>query len=127
MADIIAIDKNKIPYKFDIKFENGIFRFKISYNKFNDRIYIELYDTDDNVIFENEMLQFGMPCWLPQMIDNQNNLNPDYPNKFLVPLSASGEELPVNILNIGESVFLSIQEVGLGNPTFEYRLYLGVD
>ncbi|GAG17348.1 unnamed protein product, partial [marine sediment metagenome] len=54
--EVIEIDKNLIPYRFKIKFSNGIFQLGIRYNDFADRIYIDLFTDTGEIIQDNSTL-----------------------------------------------------------------------
>ena len=105
---IIEIDKDLIPYKFNLKFTNDTFKFCIRYNSYSDRIVIDLYDTDDNIIQDNATVTYGIPMFMQFMEDSNGNLNPNYPDKYIIPLSTDGEEVTCNLENLGETYFLTL-------------------
>ena len=106
--DIIDIDKDSIPYTFSLKFTNDTFKFCIRYNAYSDRVIMDLYDTDNNLIQDNETLTYGIPLFKQFMEDGSGNLNSDYPDKYIIPLASDGEEVECNLSNLGESYFLAL-------------------
>ena len=108
--EIIEIDKSLIPYKFKLKCSNGIFQFGIRYNEYADRIFIDLFTDTGDIIHDNETLTYGIPLFKNVMEDINNNLNPLYPDKYIQPLSADGEEVECNLTNLGESYFLAVRD-----------------
>lgn len=108
--EIIEINKNLIPYKFKVKFSNGIFQFGIRYNDFSDRLYIDLFTDTGDIIHDNETLTYGIPLFKQVMEDINGNLNPNYPNKYIQPLAPDGDEVECNLANLGESYFLAVRD-----------------
>lgn len=110
--DIIEIDKTLIPYKFKIKFSNGTFQFGIRYNDYSDRILVDLYNENGELIHDNEELVYGIPLFKSVMEDVNGNLNNDYPIKYIQPLSTDGSEVVCNLANLGETYFLAVRPRG---------------
>lgn len=121
--DIIKIKKDKIPYRTKIKFSNGIFEFRFRYNRFADRIYVDVYNEDSELLADSEKLVYGIPLWYKILEDNDGNLNIDFPDKYIIPLSADGEERPVNLKNLQENIFLTIQDRYNPEGTINVTLY----
>jgi hypothetical protein len=108
--EIIEIDKNLIPYRFKMKFSNRIFQLGIRYNDFADRLYIDLFDDNGNIIQDNEVITYGIPLFKNTMEDINGNLNPNYPDKYIQPLAPNGIEVECNLKNFGVSYFLALRD-----------------
>lgn len=109
---IISIDKDLIPYKFKIKFSNGTFQFHIRYNSYSDRILIDLYNSDEDIVHDNAQLTYGIPLFYNFLEDSNGNLNNNYPNKYIIPLSTDDVEVECNFENLGDTYFLMLVDRG---------------
>lgn len=123
MAEAIAIKKEKIPYKTKIKFSNGIFQLGFRYNKNSDRILVDLFAEDGTEINNSERMIYGFPLFWIYQEDLSGNLNPDYPDKYIIPSSDDGTEKEPNLENISESVFLIIRSRGAAELEFDFDLW----
>jgi len=123
MAEIIEIKKDKIPYKTKIKFSNGAFQFGFRYNQNADRFFVDLYTENGELIHDSERMIFGFPLFWNVMEDLQGNLNPNFPDKYIIPSSDDGSEKEPNLSNISESVFLKLQDRGVNEVEFDYNLW----
>lgn len=102
MRDYIKINKELVPYRFNILLADEWFELSIDYNKTADMFTVGVYKDDE--LITNEPLIFGMPLF-----------NDTYqPNKFpaieIVPYGVS--EDTVTFENLGETVFLTIDNEG---------------
>lgn len=104
----IQIDKDKIPYKFEL--ENFIFTIK--YNKFADRFYMLLENKKGDILgIGEEKLILDFPLFWIYTEDYSGNRNPKYPSFNLVPRSIDEKEYAVNWENFGKKILLSYEEV----------------
>lgn len=114
----IEIDKNKIPYVFTFKSRSEIYLLRIKHFKSNNRIYIDVMDEGGELLLENEKLVYGRPigCFIAK--DENNNINNEFLNCYIVPLSFDKKEVPITFENFCETIFLEyfdIFESGEGN------------
>lgn len=121
--EVLDIVKDDIPYSFKVKFDNGSFFLSIKYNSIMDRFYIDLYDEDSNVIYENEMIQYGIPLWYQYYEDDNFNQNDSLPLKWLIAISADGVYREVNFKNLQENVFIAIVDKTQGIGELDLILY----
>ena len=104
----IQIDKDKIPYKFEL--ENFIFTIK--YNKFADRFYMMLKNKNGEVLgIGEEKLVLDFPLFWIYAEDFNGNRNSNFPPFNLVPRSIDGKEYVVNWDNLGQKILLAYEEV----------------
>lgn len=122
MANTIRIKKEKIPYKTKVKFSNGIFKLGFRYNSTADRLLVDLYTEDGELIQDSERMMQEQPLWWIMLEDIQGNHNPIYPDAYLIPVSDDGTEKEVNLENINSSIFLKIQQRGTAEVEFDYIL-----
>lgn len=106
----IEIDKNKIPYVLTLKSGSKIYQLRIKHFKTNDRIYVDIMDEDGEMLLENEKLIYGRPLGWFLLKDDNDNVNSDFLNCYIVPLSNNGKDIPVTLRNFCESVFLEYFE-----------------
>ena len=99
----IEIDKNKIPYIFTFKSGSEIFLLRIKHFKTNNRIYLDIMD--------EEKLIYGRPVGWFVAKDENGNINNDFLNCHIVPLSFDKKEVPITFENFCETVFLEYFDI----------------
>lgn len=100
MDDYIEIDKEEIPYSFEMEFGGTMFKFEVNYNVTYDYFTMDLY-REDELIAVGQKVVYGVPLF------------EDYSDVFpvtIVPLDASEKESRVSFDNLEETVFLYILE-----------------
>lgn len=103
--DIIEVNKSLIPYSFDILLEDELFTFGIDYNKKYD-VFIASLEKNGDVICEGEPLVYGMPLFKDMYRAG------DFPAVDIVPLDISGQQKDITYSNFGDTVFLTIDNMG---------------
>lgn len=98
----INIEKEKIPYEFDIVLQGETFRFKVNYNSLKDFFTIDLYKNEE-VIVLGEKLVYGKPLFL-------SCLHKDIPNINIIPYDLSQQTDRITFDNFNEQVFLYLVE-----------------
>lgn len=96
--DYISIEKNLIPYRFDIAIEGKTYAFEVHYNSENDYFTIDLYRNGQLVIAGVKVV-YGRPLFAA-------NKYLDVPQITIIPLDASGQTDRVTWDNLNETVFL---------------------
>ena len=104
MRDIIEIEKELIPYNFDILLGAEEFNLYIMYNEVEDLFTVTL-SKDDKVLVDNEPIIYGTRLF-------EDVYRSEYPCLDIVPLDESGENDTVNWENFGKTVFLTIDDEG---------------
>ncbi|WP_426353655.1 phage baseplate plug family protein [Exiguobacterium sp. R-39] len=105
--DIIPIDKESLPERFDIDLGDEPFTMQANYNETGDFFTIDLFKTGDegeDVDFiMGEKLVLGRALWadVPRV---------DLPAPTLIPLDIGMKAKRVSFDNFGESVFLYIAD-----------------
>lgn len=100
--DYIDIEKNLIPYRFDISLEEEVFTFEVHYNEQFDYFTLNL-EKDGEVLVHGEKLVYGSTLFYDVM-DNR------FPRVPIVPYDQSETESIVNWRTLSESVFLYLIE-----------------
>lgn len=100
MRDYIDIKKELIPYQFNILLASEWFELFVNYNKTADMFTVSLYK--DNELIGSEPLVLGVPMFADVYQPER------FPAVQLVPYDASGTAKKVTWDNLGESVFLTI-------------------
>ena len=109
MRDRIEIEKDLIPYSFDIDLTgNEYFNLEFHYNEKAD-IFTVTLSKDDEVIVYNEPIIYGKPLFGDLY---QSGI---YPAIDIVPIDESGQESDITYENFNETVFLTIDNVGDDN------------
>ena len=102
MRDHIEINKEMIPYQFNILLADNWFEIYVNYNKTADLFTVSLYKDDELIC--TEPLVFWMPLF-------QDIYQPEkFPAIILVPYGANETEITYE--NLGETVFLTVDDEG---------------
>lgn len=105
MRDRIEINKDLVPYQFNILLADEWFELYVGYNKTADMFTVSLYKDDELV--STEPLILGAPLF-------QDVYQPGkFPAIMMVPYGPT--ERAVTFENMGESVFLTIDDEGDSN------------
>lgn len=104
MRDIIPVEKELIPYNFDILLEREEFNIYIMYNSVSDSFTATLSKSGE-VLVDNEPLVYGVPLF-------QDVYAVGFPCIDIVPLDESGNNDVVNWKTFGKTVFLTIDNEG---------------
>ncbi|NHN29445.1 phage baseplate plug family protein [Paenibacillus agricola] len=100
MGLIIDIDKQKIPYRFEISLSNVLYEMEVHYNPGFDFFTLDLYRNKEVLAF-GEKLVYGMPLF-------HDIADARFPAVGLIPLDESGNNVEVNAQTLGETVFLFV-------------------
>ena len=92
----IDIDKNLIPYEFEISLANELFKMKVNYNEEYDYFTLDL-SKDDISIINGEKLVYGRPLFLASL---------DKPKVDILPFDVTGTIERITFENLNEEVFL---------------------
>lgn len=106
MRDRIEIDKEMIPYQFDITLAEQPFTISADYNKAADLFTVSLYDSNGMLLSAGEPLIYGRPLFQDVYRSGK------FPALDLVPLDESGHDNAVTWDNFGKTVFLTIDDEG---------------
>lgn len=106
MRDRVIIDKNMIPYQFDIILAGQPFSLAVDYNKSADLFTVSLYDSEGTLLIAGEPLIYGQPLFSDVYRTGR------FPTLDLVPWDESGHENAVTWDNFGKTVFLTIDDEG---------------
>lgn len=107
----INIKKELIPYQFQLKSKSNIFYINLKHFAYNDRIYIDIYDENKNLLLENEKLIQDVPIGLYLFKDNNLTQNVFLPSAIIVPMSDNNKKYVINFDNFYTEVFLEYFEV----------------
>lgn len=102
MRDRIIIEKDLIPYTFEIVLGNDNYGLSVDYNETGDLYTISLYKDDELIV--TEPIIYNQPLFGDvYMVDR-------FPVVIIVPTDESGQETEVTSENFGVSVFLCIDD-----------------
>lgn len=103
MRDRIIVEKELLPYGFDILLGAELFTLFFKYNETADLFTVTLMK-DDAVLVYDEPLIYG------QVLFDNEYQSSIFPMLDIVPWDESGQETSVTYANFGETVFLTIQQ-----------------
>ena len=103
MRDIIEVEKELIPYNFDIVLAGENFNFAIDYNKTADLFTCTLSKGEEVVVY-NEPLVYGRELFADVYRADA------FPAISIVPLDEAGNENAITYDNFGKTVFLTIDD-----------------
>lgn len=98
--EYIEIEKDLIPYRFDISIAEEIFTFEVHYNPSYDFFTVDL-ERDGEMLVYGEKLVYGQTLFY----DVQDNRFPKFP---IVPWDESGNSTAVSWKTLQTSVFLYV-------------------
>lgn len=105
MRDRIIIEKELIPYSFDLLLGAYWVNLKINYNKTADLFTITLSK-------DNEVLVSGEPVIYGKVLFEDAYQSGIFPMLDIVPYDESGQETEVTWDNFNKTVFLTVQQGG---------------
>ena len=105
MRDRILVEKELIPYAFDILLAGEMFEMSFGYNK-SEGIFTVTLSRDGRVLVYGEPLVYG------KRLFEEIYRSGEFPMLDIVPLDESGQECAVTWENFGETVFLTIAQGG---------------
>ena len=103
MRDIIEIEKELIPYNFDIELAGEEFNIEIFYNQTAD-LFTATLSKDNEVLCYNEPIIYGVELFKDVYTSGK------YPMLSIVPLDQSGTTDKVTYENFNKTVFLTIDD-----------------
>lgn len=105
MAEQLAvpIDKNAVPYRFDIQLAGELFTFEVHYNARFDFFTVNL-EKDGAAIIYGEKITYGVPMF-SSFIDSR------LPKWTITPKDVAGVETRAGYEEMSNTVFLFINEV----------------
>ena len=98
--EYIEIEKELIPYRFEIELGAELFELEIHYNLVHDFFTIDLYK-DGEVLVCGEKITYGVPLF-SEVYDSR------FPSPTIIPIDKSGLENRVTFENLNETVFLRL-------------------
>jgi len=98
----IPIQKNQVPYRFEILLGAEPFEIEVRYNADFDFFTLDLYKDGEALVY-GEKLVYGVPLFV-DVFDQR------FPVLQLVPRDDAGLEERVGYANLGETVFLRVVE-----------------
>lgn len=97
----IDIEKNSIPYTFEIVLAGETFQFTVNYNSFGDFFTVDLYKNNE-LVRMGEKIVYGLP-----LFENYEYLG--VPRVVIMPYDTTGNALRISYENLNEDVFLYVE------------------
>lgn len=101
MKDFIPINKELIPYSFNILLGSTLFNLKVKYNKLKDLFTIDVLK-DNEVICYSEPIIYGVPLFQDIFMIEK------YPSVKIIPLDLSESTDKITYDNFYNTVFLYV-------------------
>lgn len=102
MDEYIDIDKNEIPYAFEMELAGEIFEFEVNYNQAHDFFTVDLFK-DGGVLVIGEKLILNRPLF-------RNRIDIDLPKVQIIPKDRADSANRITYENLNETVFLYVGE-----------------
>lgn len=96
--EYIEIEKELIPYQFEIGLDGESFEFHVNYNQTHNFFTVDLYKNDE-VLVLGEKLVYNQPLFTTAT-------HKDIPNTVIVPFDLAGSVDRITFNNLNEEVFL---------------------
>lgn len=103
MRDIIEVEKELLPYNFNIALAGDEFNMAFDYNK-TAELFTCTLSKEDEVLVYNEPIIYGVEMFADVY---KSGL---FPMLSIVPLDEAGNETAVTYDNFGKTVFLTIDD-----------------
>lgn len=103
MNEYIAIDKNEIPYSFEIELAGEIFELEVNYNQTHDFFTVDLFK-GDGVLVIGEKLILNRPLF-------RNCVDIGLPKIQIIPKDRANSATRITYENLNETVFLYVGEI----------------
>ncbi len=97
-AEYIPIEKEQIPYRFEIELGAELFEMEVRYNDQHDFFTIDLFKNDDVLVY-GEKLVYNVPLFI-DVYDSR------FPAPTIIPYDEAGLETDVTHENLSVTVFL---------------------
>lgn len=97
----IPINKEQIPYQFELRLGAELFTFEMRYNDTYDFFTIDLWKNDEVLVY-GEKVVYGVP-----LFTDVEDLR--FPITLVTPKDISNQESQVTYENLGEMVFLVVE------------------
>ena len=98
--DFIAIDKNRMPYRFDVPLAGTTYTLEMHYNSKGDFFTVDLYRGEE-LLAAGERLVYAWPLFATCAAEG-------FPGVALIPFDLAWREEDVSWDNLGESVYLYV-------------------
>lgn len=108
---IINISKEQIPYITDVEINGKLFKLGFNYNLYDNRIYIDLYDENGNVLSEDEPIVLGQILFSRYYIDNATNFRNEFPKALIIPNFFDSSVIDVMTYDNLEQWALYVEEI----------------
>lgn len=105
--DIIEIDKNSIPYEFDIELNNRLYTMAINYNYLFDFFTVDLM-LNDEVLVKGEKLIIDKILFSSLCEDNDYNIDEMFPDEYIVPVASNDSIERITFDNLNNDVLLYV-------------------
>ncbi|WP_431810803.1 phage baseplate plug family protein [Lysinibacillus capsici] len=100
MNEYIEIDKDEIPYSFEIELAGEVFEIEVNYNQTYDFFTVDLFK-DGGVLAIGEKLIINRPLF-------ENRVNIDLPKVQIIPKDRANSATRITYENMNETVFLYV-------------------
>ncbi|UPW82320.1 hypothetical protein [Lysinibacillus sp. Ag94] len=100
--EYIDIDKNEIPYSFEVELAEEIYELEVNYNQSHDFFTIDLFK-DGSVLVIGEKLILNRPLF-------RNRIDIDLPKVQIIPKDRADSANRITYENLNETVFLYVGE-----------------
>lgn len=98
---ILPIEKDLIPYRFEVELAGEVFEFEVHYNERFDFFTVHLYKNGEPLVY-GEKLILNKPLF-------DGLVNIELPKVKLVPRDLSGEAKRITFDNLSKTVFLYVE------------------
>lgn len=98
--EYINIEKELIPYRFEMEFGTELFEMAVAYNAVGDFFTIDLYKNSEALVY-GEKVVYGVPLFA-EVYDHR------FPAPTIIPQDESGKENRVTWDNLNKTVFLVV-------------------
>lgn len=105
----IEIEKDKIPYTFDVVLTEKTYTITLKYNTFSGDFVADL-ELEGKTLVKGKKCLLGEPLFEEFGFDNNSNKNPDFYDELLVFYNLTWQDETITLENLQETVFLYVMD-----------------
>lgn len=105
MPQVMPLDKERIPYGYEITFDDVVYEFFWTYNSQHDYFSVQLSQSDI-ILASAEKISLNIPMFEAMNYDTQGNRNLAYPKKLFLPVDISNLEKRITYGNFYKNIFI---------------------
>lgn len=121
----LSIDKSMIPYRIETILNDKLCYLDVTYNTYDNRVYVSLLDENENEIAQKESIINTSTLFLRYCCDENRIFNDEFPAILMIPNFEDGSTKKITFDNIDECYIyvyefdrLTLEEINLSEDDY---------